>query len=1056
MRKISCEKNLFRTLLAVLSAGFLTSMMHVSYAEKFENKERTRLEILEKLDWRFVGPWRGGRVNAVVGHPSDKRRFLAGYTGGGVWETVDGGVKWRNLSDGQIKVGSIGAIDISASDPDIIYVGTGEQALRGDVSHGDGVYKSVDGGKTWTNVGLRNTRQIARIIVHPTDPNTVYVAALGHFTGPNSERGVFRSTDGGTTWERLLFVDENTGAVGLALDYTNPERLVAAMWDVRRFPWGIRSAGKGSGLYRTTDGGDSWQNISGKSGLPAGIKERMDVSISQSRPDRIWALMSAAEGKGLYRSDDFGDHWQRVSDDAQLTGRTYYFMKMLADPVEADTVYVLNYDLLRSTDGGETFRKIPTGHADHHAMWIDPRDNRRVIDGSDGGAQISFDAGSSWSSLYNQPTGQFYTLTLDDAEPFNLYGSQQDWSTLIVPSLARDADRGGYFDTGYSEAGHVAISGRDPNILFISDHHWLLRYDKRTDAIKYVGPRDETNYGWGTRDIRYRFNWTFPVIASMHDKESILVGSQYLHHSRDGGETWRVISPDLTRADPDKLERTPLPGRDVSGNERYWGPLTRDSNGDHWFSTLYTIAESPADRGTIWTGSDDGVVQLTRDGGETWLDVTPADLPEYAMITRIEASRADPLTAYFTASAYKLDDYRPFIFKTTDGGKSWQKITRGIEPVEIMRVVREDVEDSSLLYAGSETGVYVSFDNGGNWVRPGNNFPGVPVYDMKLKGDSIVVATHGRGFWAFDHLNIYRQLRDEAAPASDILFGPADVVRRDGDWDRKSNPPAGALIHYWLANTATSLFIEILDETDEVLARFDTNSEEGKKPSVESGLNSFLWDLRLPNATVVPGVVTRGNTNVGPTVVPGFYKARLVAGGSSHLAAFQVLPDPNVSASRDDLREQFEFLLEVRDKINEVNLATMEIRDLMSAIDGFKELSPEAAAIRDRLSLIERKLVQPNARYRKDLHANPVQVNDKLYRLANFVARSHSKPTQVQYELRDEFFGWADGALAEFAALKRDDILRFNKNAPGSALIEAGGGSSPGANAPDRDAMPRK
>lgn len=1009
---------------------------------------------VDALEWRFVGPWRGGRVNAVTGHPTKKQTFLAGYTGGGVWKTEDAGVSWRNVSDGFIKVGSIGAMDISDSSPNIVYVGTGEQALRGDVSHGDGVYKSEDGGETWTNIGLENTRQIAELIVHPTDPDIVYVAALGHFAGPNEERGVYRTSDGGVNWERVLFVDENTGAVGLALDESNPDRLIAGMWDVRRFPWGIRSAGPGSGIYRTKDGGSTWENISEHEGLPQGLKERMDVSISQSEPDRIWALMSAEGGRGLYRSDDFGDTWRKISNHAELTGRTYYFQKLLADPADEDIVYVMNWNILVSRDGGETFEIIPSGHADHHAFWIDPSDNQRIIDGSDGGAQITFNGGDSWSTLYNQPTGQFYTLTLDDQEPYNLYGSQQDWSTLVLPSLAREADPRGYFDTGYSEAGRVAVSHDDPNVLYISDHHWLLRYDRRNDAIKYIGPRDETNYGVGTRDIKYRFNWTFPVVSSVHDDRTIYVGSQHLHRSRNDGDTWDVLGSDLTRADPDKLELTPGPGVDTSSNDRYWGPLTRDSNGDHWFSTLYTIAESPLSRKVIWTGSDDGVVHVTRDAGKSWKNVTPPSLPDYAMVTMIEASPHNAGTAYFTASAYKLDDYRPFMFRTENFGDTWQKITAGIDDFEVLRVVREDPKKSNILYAGGESGAYFSFDIGRTWRRPDNDFPAVPIYDMQIKGNSLVAATHGRGFWSFDHLSVLRQVSAESGWLSPILFTPAPTIRRDGDWADETNPAAGVLVQYWLPDTAAELTIKFLDSSGGLVAEF-THQDDGKGPGKDSGLNSFEWNLRYPNATVAPGVVTRGNTNVAPVAVPGEYKVRIIADSMTFESPFQLLPDPNVIASQRELEEQFQFLSELRDSIDSLNRAVIEIRSLIANIDAMKAAPADAILIREELRLIEQMLVQPNARYRKDLHANPVRANDKLYRLANFAARSHSRPTTVQYQLKAEFEAAASALIKRFALFKENEISTYNAQVGSKSRIVAPGAAGAAAELELGESMPR-
>ncbi len=996
-------------------------------ATAFAADEVTPGSLIDELGWRLVGPWRGGRVNAVTGHPVDRLTFFAGYTGGGIWKTEDGGLTWRNVSDGQLGVASIGAIDMSDSSPEIIYAGTGEQALRGDVSHGDGVYKSTDGGETWSNVGLVETRQIAELIVHPDNPDIVYVAALGHFAGPNEERGVFRTSDGGVSWERVLFVDENTGAVGLALDEANPDRLIAGLWDVRRFPWGIRSAGPGSGLYRTLDGGDSWEDISEHDGLPQGIKERMDVSISQSQPDRIWALMSAAGGRGLYRSDDFGDTWQKISNHAELTGRTYYFQKLLADPADAEKVYVMNWNILLSKDGGITFDVIPSGHADHHAFWIDPADNQRIIDGSDGGAQISFNGGDSWSTLHNQPTGQFYTLTLDDQEPYNLYGSQQDWSTLIVPSLARDASPGAYFDTGYSEAGHVAVSRRDPNLLFISDHHWLLQYDRRTDAIQYVGPRDETNYGIGTRDIKYRFNWTFPVLASMHDERTIYAGSQYLHRSADEGKTWQLLSPDLTRADPDKLELTPGPGVDTSGNDRYWGPLTRDSNGDHWFSTLYSIAESPLNPKIIWTGSDDGLVHVTTSGGKRWSDVTPPEMPDYAMITRIEASSHNASTAYLTASAYKLDDYRPFIFKTSDGGKSWTRLTNGIASHEVMRVVREDSVNPDILYAGAESGFYLSLNRGADWVQPDGNFPVVPIYDMKLRNNSLVAATHGRAFWSLDHLHTIRELSGLKSMKDVHLFDPAAAVRRDGDWSADRNPPAGAVVRYWLPQDVASLSLEFLDDSGEPIAAFTADPEDDQAPGSTAGLHTFEWNFAYRNATVVPGVVTRGSTKVGPIAVPGSYRVRLIAGGDELAVPLELLPGPNVEASQRDLEEQFRFLSELRDKLDELNLAVIDLRAYANSIDAMEKPSATARKVLAELRLLEQMMVQPKARYRKDLHANPVRVNDKLYRLANFVARSHARPTVAQYGLKSEFEKLADGVIQRFLRLENNDIDLHNQ-----------------------------
>ncbi len=977
-------------------------------------------------EWRFIGPDRGGRVNGVVGHPVDRLTFYAGYTGGGVWKTHDGGANWKNISDGQIHKGSIGAIAIAQSDPNILFVGTGEQALRGDVSHGDGVYKSTDSGETWVNVGLADTRQIAAIAIHPKNPNIVYVAALGHFAGPNKQRGVFRSTDGGASWEQVLFVDENTGAVSLAMDLNNPKIVFASTWDVRRFPWGIRSAGEGSGLYRSRDGGESWTELSENDGLPKGMWERSAISLSSTKPGRIWALLSAEKDKGLYRSENYGDSWQKVSSDPRMTGRTYYFMKMLADPVDADTVYVLNYNMLRSTDGGKTFEAIKSGHEDHHAFWIDPKDNQRIIDGSDGGAQISFNAGETWSTLYNQPTGQFYSLTTDNAVPYNVYGSQQDWSTLVIPSRRRDArvPEPDVYDISYSEAGRIAVDPLDANILYISDHHWLLRYDRAAGSIQYVGPRDETNYGWGTRDIALRFNWTFPVQFSHHHNKVLYTASQYLHKSLDGGVTWKKISPDLTRADPDKLELTPLPGRDTSKNKKYWGPITRDSNGDHWFSTLYAVSESPINKKILWTGSDDGVVQLTRDSGKNWTNVSPKNLLNYAMITSVDASPLDARTAYITASAYKLNNYKTMVFKTDDFGKSWQLITKGLDENEIMRVVRADPKREGLLYAGSETGVYVSLNNGAQWERLQLNLPAVPVYDMQIKRDDLVIATHGRGFWIFDDLSPIRQL-DVRIKHGSSLFKPRDAARLAGEW-RDDNPVNGATIYYYLDEPAEEISLVIRNDSGHIVRQIDDGL------GAKKGLNKFEWNLRYANASCAQGIVTRGNTQVGPFAAPGKYVVDLHVDGAKFSTELNVEKDPRIPASKKDLEEQLNFLLKIRDKINDINTSFNKARQVRVALrelvaeSNSNELTLLAATIDTKIAQIEQELVQPKAKYRKDLHANPVKVNDKFYRLANFVGRSQARPTAAQYDMFDDFSEWSGKAIKELEQVFSDDLARLN------------------------------
>jgi len=955
---------------------------------------------LSDLNWRFIGPMRGGRVNAVAGHPTERLTFYAGYTGGGVWRTQNAGVSWQNLSDGYFGVGSIGAIAIAPSNPDIIYVGTGEHALRGDASYGDGVYKSVDGGDTWTHIGLTDTRQIARIVVHPTDPNRVTVAAIGGFGGPSADRGVFRSTDGGATWDNTLFVNETTGAVGLAIDPTRPNVMFAATWDIQRYPWGVRSAGPGSGLHRSTDGGVTWTSLSGNTGLPGGVQERIGLDYTAADGGRIWALISSETERGLYLSDDDGETWRKTSDEKKLFGRPYYFNKIAADPTRADTIYVLGFPLLRSDDGGVTFVELPEGHADHHAFWIDPNDADRIIDGTDGGAAVSLDGASSWSTLFNQPTGQLYDVTTDHAEPYNLYGAQQDWGALRIASRARGSDlpNGGVTDIEHSEAGRIAIDPTDPNMIFLSDHHWLIRSDIRTGSADYVGPRDETNYGWGLRDVELRFNWTFPIAFSQHERRTLFAGSQYLHRSRDGGYTWETISPDLTRADPATLEITPLPGRDTSDNGPFWGPITRDSNGDHWFATLFVIAESPRARGVIWTGSDDGRAHLTTDGGDTWTDVTPPDLPELAKITAIAPSPHNPAIAYLAAARHKFNDYAPYLYTTTDYGRTWSSITHGLDTDEVVRSVVVDPVRPGLVFVGTEAGLYLSFDAGSSWARWNNNLPPVPVYDMTVQGDDLVLATHGRGFWALDDISLLRQLTDQTRTAPAHLFAPHDTVRWTGSWAEGAEP-GGVTIRYHLAAlTERDIALRIETPDGAVVANIDDSDL-----STATGLNTFVWDLRGANAVEVPGVMTRGNPRVAPRVTPGSYRAVLTVDGEELRQAFTLRIDPRSNASQADLKEQFAFLSSIRDEINAINQAVIDVRDLRARLMSQEVTGDDVDAVFATFTAVEEAFVQIRAEARKDLHANPVMLNDKFYRLSNWASSADARPQPSDYALLEEF-----------------------------------------------------
>jgi len=987
------------------------------------------------LKWRFVGPMSGGRVNAVVGHPMNKNVFYAGYTGGGVWMTPDSGNNWINLSDGYIKTGSIGAIDISRTNPDILYVGTGEHALRGDVSHGDGVYKSIDGGKTWTNVGLKDTRQIARIIIHPTNPEIVYVGAIGHFAGPNEERGMFCSRDGGATWEKILFESENAGVIDLEMDRIRPHLLYAATWEVRRYPWGIRSGGEGSKIYRSMDGGDTWEDISLNPGLPrAKVRERIGLTLTEAKEGRVYALISSDAGRGLYRTDDGGDTWEFMTKDIRLFARTYYYMHITADPSVADRVYVSAEELFVSEDGGRSFEDINWVFSDHHDFWIDPQDSDRIVDGQDHGALISLNRGKTWSGNHNQPTAQIYTLATDNRFPYWLYGSQQDWGSIAVSSLPLGSrNRLAYeYETARSEAGYTALDPDNPDVLYVSDHHWMYKHDRRTGYDQFISPSEELYYGWGTADQKYRFFWTLPVVYSQHSG-ALYTGSQYVHKSPDEGDSWEVISPDLTAAELETMEKTPLYGRDTSDNAPYWGPLTRDSNGDNWNATIYTITESPLKGGLIWTGSDDGLVHITRNDGGSWENVTPTDLPKRTVISRIDASSFDEGGAYIAATRFKVDDFRPFIYKTNDYGKTWTKITHGIEEDDFVRVVRADPEKHGILFAGTETGVYYSIDDGANWSRLQSNLPHVPVYDMQIKEGDIAIATHGRGFWILDDISVFQQMAD--APDRTHLFKPRDAYRYRPlrDVPALASPaPYGVFVNYDLEKPAQSIELRFKEADGKLIRTF-------KDVSNKVGLNRFVWtNQRYPGAEELEGHPTRASRKIGPYALPGNYQVELVADGASFTQSFSLVKDPNSLASSQDLQEQFAFVSAVRDTISHINRTVLAIRDIRAGIldraAASSDLANRVEDLNDKLYRLEDVLTAYTAVYPMEYHAKATKLDDKLYNLAGHALRGDARPTKAQKELFAEHKATYNTVRNGVRRFLEKDLAAFNAAAKSAGL----------------------
>jgi photosystem II stability/assembly factor-like uncharacterized protein len=943
----------------------------------------------EGMKYRLVGPFRGGRVLAVAGVPGQPDTYYFGAVAGGMWKTTDGGLNWRPLWDKFTEASpSIGAIAIAPSDPNVIYVGTGEACIRGNIVMGNGVYKSTDAGKTWKYAGLRDTYSIGRMIVHPKDPNTVYVAALGHPFGPNSTRGIFRSRDGGRTWQRVLYVDDKTGGIDIQFDLSNPHILYAGMWQAVRKPWTMESGGPGSGLYRSADGGDTWAKLTGK-GLPEGTIGRIGVATT-SNPNRIYALIEAEKG-GLFRSDDGGEKWNLVTDDRRYRQRAWYYTHVFADPKNPDVVYILNTGTYRSIDGGKTFTQLRTPHGDNHGFWIDPENPKRLMNGNDGGATISTDGGASWSTIMNQPTAQFYHVIADSRFPYWLYGAQQDNSTVAIASASARGgiDETDFYDVGGGESGYIAPDPTDPEIVYAGSYGGdISRYDHRTQETQAINPWPRNPIGWGMADLKHRFQWTEPIVFSPHDPHTLYYAGEVLFKTTDEGKSWTIISPDLTRNDKSKQQS--------SG-----GPITKDNTGVEVYDVIFSAVESPAQKDLIWAGSDDGLVHITRNGGSNWENVTPKAMPEWGTVSMIEASPSDAGTAYVAVERHKMDDFTPYVFKTTDFGKTWTTIVNGIPKDDYVHAVRVDPKRKGLLYAGTERGVYVSFDDGANWQPLQLNLPMSPVNDLIVKNDDLAIATHGRSFWVLDDLSPLRQWSDSVKTNDVHLFTPADANHTTfpGSFfgagpNAGQNPPVGAVFYYYLkteikkpeekkgekkdeANSSASaattpaaqpasptasstpqsatsesaasdekkeesrMKIEILDSTGRVIRTYPpkhppvSDSEEnpfarnrGDEIPTEAGINRFVWDLHYEPVPRIPNSPLWGGSTDGPLALPGEYQVRLTVDGKSQTQSFKIVPDPRLKITADDLKKQFDLMQQILGKVTEVHDAVRQIRDI--------------------------------------------------------------------------------------------------------------------------------
>ncbi|MFC3415913.1 WD40/YVTN/BNR-like repeat-containing protein [Algoriphagus hitonicola] len=976
-------------------------------------------EIYKALEWRLVGPFRGGRADGVTGVPGSDHSYYFASTGGGVWKTVDSGRTWKSVSDGFFG-GSIGAVAVSQSDTAVVYAGGGEKTVRGNVSFGYGVWRSADAGKTWERAGLDKSRFVSRLRIHPEDPNTVYAAVLGDIFKPDQTRGVYKTTDGGKNWKQVLFADDQSGAVDLILDPNDPNVLYATTWELKRTPYSLESGGAGSKMYKSTDGGENWEDLTEKEGFPEGLLGIMGITVSPVNSDRLYAIIENENG-GVFTSKDGGETWEKTNDDRSLRQRAWYYTRIYADTQDEETVYVLNVSYHKSTDGGKKFKGANAPHGDHHDLWIDPENNQRMIIADDGGAQISEDGGNNWSSMMNQPTAQFYRVTTDNSFPYRIYGAQQDNSTMRIRH--RVAGGGGISEddwepTAGGESGWIAPDPTDNDIVYGGSYGgYLTRVDHRNDITRSVNVWPNNPMGHGAEDMKYRFQWNFPIFFSPHNPKMLYTTSNRFHRSTNEGQSWEVFSPDLTRNDQSKLG--------PSG-----GPITKDNTSVEYYATIFTAAESPVKAGVIWAGSDDGLVHVTTDNGTIWQNVTPAEMPEWLQINSIEASPFDPAEAYFAATGYKSGNYEPYLYKTKDYGKTWTKITSGIDPEHFTRVVRADPEKRGMLYAGTETGMYYSKDDGASWHSLQMNLPIVPITDLTIKENNLIAATQGRSFWIIDDLTVLHQAEPGFEEKALHLFKPQDSYRIDGvrrkSLTQGSNRPGGVLVYYFMKEEPKEeLKVEFLDNEDRILRTFSTAGYNGDTLKVKPGSNEFNWNLRVEDAEGFDGLIMWAANLRGPKVVPGTYKVRMTLDGETQVQDFKVLADPRYPSTQADLEEQFEFLMNVNRKLTETHQTIKLIRQYRTELDSLDKKTKAIERVQAEMKSIEETLYQTKNRSGQDPLNFPIRLNNKLAHLNSVAGNGDFKPTDQAEEVRTELTELIAVQLAKFKELEQEEISKL-------------------------------
>ena len=1008
-------------------------------AQKAKNKPQQETEnqnevLFANLQYRLIGPFRGGRSGAVAGSFHKKNTFYFGATGGGVWKTVDGGSNWKNISDGYFG-GSIGAVAVAPSDESVIYVGEGENTMRGNVSEGlEGMWRSDNGGKTWKNIGLKDARHIIRIVIHPKNPNIVWVAAMGHLFGPNKERGIYKTTDGGKTWTQTLFVNDQTGCSDLVMEPGNTDVLYAGTWRLLRTPYSLESGGEGSGLWKSTDGGDTWKNISKNSGLPGNTWGIVGVAVAPSNTDKVYAIIENKNG-GLFMSEDAGATWTLQSSDNNIRQRAWYYSKVFVDPDDEDRVYCPNVSLMVSDDGGQHFFRVNTPHGDHHDLWIDPEDGNRMIVADDGGAQISFDAGHNWSTYFNQPTVQVYRLSTDNAFPYRILGGQQDNSAFRIKSrtYGNAITQSDMESTAGAESGYVVADPLNPDITYGGNYMGMMqRRNQRTGETRYINVWPIDNMGAGAASAKYRFQWNYPIFFSPHNPNKLYTAGNHLFATEDEGRSWKMISPDLTTNDKTKQ---------VSSG----GPITQDNTSVEYYCTIFTAAESALEKDLLWTGSDDGLIYMSKDGGGHWENVTPKDCPKWMMWNCVETDPFKKGTAYFAGTRYKLDDFAPYLYKTEDYGKTWTKIITGIAPMHFTRVIRADKKRPGLLYAGTEYGMYISYDDGASWTSFQLNLPIVPITDMTIKNNDLIIGTQGRSIYVLDGLAIVQQSNKDILHKNLFLFDvePAYLMHGGRSWSRNDfskegeNPPNGSLFNFYVKQLtdSTELSIILMDDQHKKIKTYASSSSKNAI-DLQEGMNTFVWDMEYPVAKKVNGLVLWNGFVSGPKAAPGNYFVKIIAGKDSVEKSFTILSDPNFKLTNSEYKERFDFLIKVRDKFSEIMQAIMDIRNLRQQMADFTTritgdvpaaIKTSIDSINKNMSAIEKALHQTKAKSSQDVLNYPIQLDDKLasvYRAASAGIAPLSEQVQTAYAALAVLI---NEQLEKLKSIKQVDIKALNQ-----------------------------